>query len=60
MSSTGHAEVIPLWPNGAPGSEQWTQREIELLLFPGERVLSLVAASRDATRDRLTGEFVEA
>ena len=27
-------EVIPLWPNGAPGSEDWTQQEQETFAPP--------------------------
>ncbi len=27
MNSADQPEVIPLWPDGAPGSEDWTQRE---------------------------------
>ena len=27
MHIADQQEVIPLWPNGAPGSEDWTQQE---------------------------------
>ncbi|MEZ4865434.1 MAG: alpha/beta hydrolase [Caldilineaceae bacterium] len=30
-----HSTVIPLWPNGAPGSEDWTQQEAEAVLPNG-------------------------
>jgi len=29
MDSTDQPEVIPLWPNGVPGSEDWNQQELE-------------------------------
>src|SRR5947207_228138 len=29
MGSTDQPEVIPLWPNGVPGSEDWNQQELE-------------------------------
>ncbi|HEY3290952.1 MAG TPA: alpha/beta hydrolase [Anaerolineae bacterium] len=32
-------EVIPLWPNGAPGSEGWTQVEREDLIPPSLKVI---------------------
>ena len=28
-------EVIPLWPDGAPGSENWSQQEQESYLCSG-------------------------
>jgi acetyl esterase/lipase len=31
MSNADQPQIIPLWPNGAPGSESWTQLEQETL-----------------------------
>src|SRR5258708_39942474 len=31
-------EVIPLWPDGAPGSEHWSQQEQETYLPPSSAV----------------------
>ena len=40
--------VIPLWPQGAPGSEDWTQREEELILKDDLKVV------RNVTQPTLT------
>ena len=32
VNSTLSPEVIPLWPNGAPGTEDWSQQESEMIL----------------------------
>ena len=37
------AEVIPLWPGGAPGSEGWTQQEQESVIPPSLKVVRNVA-----------------
>jgi len=34
MSMSQSPEVIPIWPEGAPGSEGWTQQECETLAPP--------------------------
>jgi acetyl esterase/lipase len=34
MNTTDQPQIIPLWPNGAPGSESWTQQEQETLAPP--------------------------
>jgi hypothetical protein len=34
MHSNDQPKVIPLWPNGAPGSEDWTQQEQETFAPP--------------------------
>ena len=34
MNSADQPKVIPLWPDGAPGSEDWTQQEQETVLPP--------------------------
>jgi len=34
MNIADQPEVIPLWPDGAPGSEDWTQQEQEIVLPP--------------------------
>src|SRR2546421_2057798 len=34
MHIADQQEVIPLWPNGAPGSEDWTQQEQETFAPP--------------------------
>jgi len=46
----GHASptVIPLWPEGAPGSEAWTQQEEETILPPALKVV------RNVTQPTLT------
>ena len=31
MNTADQPQIIPLWPNGAPGSESWTQQEQETL-----------------------------
>ncbi len=31
LSALAQSKVIPVWPNGAPGSEHWTQQEAEYL-----------------------------
>ncbi len=49
MTDQAHHPVIPLWPNGAPGSEDWTQQECEGLLPPHN--LPIV---RNVTRPTLT------
>jgi len=35
--------IIPLWPDGAPGSESWTQQEEETLIPPALKVVRNVA-----------------
>ncbi|MEZ4728769.1 MAG: alpha/beta hydrolase [Caldilineaceae bacterium] len=40
--------ILPLWPNGAPGSETWSQIETESLLPPDIRVI------RNVTQPTLT------
>jgi acetyl esterase/lipase len=32
MSNLATPEIIPLWPDGAPGTEDWSQQESEMLL----------------------------
>ena len=34
MNSADQPEVIPLWPNGVPGSEDWNQQELETFAPP--------------------------
>jgi acetyl esterase/lipase len=34
MNVANEPQVIPLWPNGAPGSEDWPQQELETLAPP--------------------------
>jgi dienelactone hydrolase len=34
MNTADQPQIIPLWPNGAPGSESWTQQEQEALAPP--------------------------
>src|SRR5438067_4706963 len=34
MNSADQPKVIPLWPDGAPGSQDWTQQEQETVLPP--------------------------
>ena len=34
MNSADQPKAIPLWPDGAPGSEDWTQQEQESVLPP--------------------------
>src|SRR6266516_3375856 len=38
MKSADQPKVIPLWPDGAPGSEDWTQQEQETVLPPPESI----------------------
>jgi acetyl esterase/lipase len=44
-ASPSHTQptVIPLWPHGAPGSENWTQQEQETIIPPSLRVVRNVA-----------------
>jgi acetyl esterase/lipase len=42
-STNAHPEVIPLWPGGAPGSEDWTQQECESIMPPSLKVVRNVA-----------------
>lgn len=37
MHMSAPPEAIPLWPQGAPGSEDWTQQECETLSPPPQR-----------------------
>ena len=50
MNIADQPQIIPLWPNGAPGSEGWTQQEQETLAPPpiGIRVV------RNVTQPTLT------
>jgi acetyl esterase/lipase len=41
-SSTNKNQIIPLWPEGAPGSEDWTQVEAETSLPDGTKVIQNV------------------
>lgn len=36
--------TIPLWPNGAPGTADWKQREVESITSLGSRILRNVTA----------------
>jgi acetyl esterase/lipase len=38
MNSNDQPKVIPLWPNGAPGSEDWPQQEQETVLPPPDSI----------------------
>ncbi len=38
MNIADQPKVIPLWPDGAPGSEDWTQQEQETVLPPPESI----------------------
>lgn len=49
MDNTARPPVIPLWPDGAPGSASWSQQEQESILPP--RGLPIV---RNVTRPTLT------
>ena len=40
--AAGQTEVVMLWPNGAPGSEQWTQKEFVRADFDGGRIVQNV------------------
>jgi acetyl esterase/lipase len=55
MSSTVRIDseliVIPLWPDGAPGSEDWTQQETESIKPPSLKVV------RNVTQPTLTAYF---
>jgi acetyl esterase/lipase len=42
-STNTQPEVIPLWPDGAPGSEGWTQQEQESIWPPSLKVVRNVA-----------------
>jgi acetyl esterase/lipase len=50
MNLADQPQIIPLWPNGAPGSESWMQQEQETLALPpiGIRVV------RNVTQPTLT------
>jgi acetyl esterase/lipase len=43
-----NASVIPLWPDGAPGSEGWSQQEQEMVIPPDLKVI------RNVTQPSLT------
>lgn len=43
MSANHQPIVIPLWPDGAPGSEDWTQQEQDSTLSSGLKVVRNVA-----------------
>jgi acetyl esterase/lipase len=45
--------VLPLWPDGTPGSEDWTQKEEELVLQDGLKVV------RNVTQPTLTAYLPE-
>jgi len=47
-SSIAQPEVVPLWPDGAPGSEGWTQHEQESTIPPDLKVV------RNVTQPTLT------
>ena len=38
-------DVVSLWPNGAPGSENWTQKEAEYMAGPWKEVRNVVKPS---------------
>ncbi len=38
-STKDQSNVIPLWPDGAPGSEDWTQKEQEAIFQPDIKVV---------------------
>ncbi len=42
-ATAAHPKVIPLWPDGAPGSEPWTQQEQESVIPPSLKVVRNVA-----------------
>jgi len=43
LSTNARPEIIPLWPDGAPGSEDWDQEEQESVLPPSLKVIRNVA-----------------
>ncbi|MBN1581942.1 MAG: alpha/beta hydrolase [Anaerolineae bacterium] len=51
LSTEDGPEVIPLWPSGAPGSEDWTQQEQESIIPPSLKVV------RNVTQPTLTAFF---
>ena len=42
LPAAAQTEVVMLWPNGAPGSEQWTQKEFVRADFDGGRIVQNV------------------
>jgi acetyl esterase/lipase len=50
MNIVDQPEVIPLWPNGAPGSEDWNQQEQETVLPPPDSIKMV----RNVTEPTLT------
>lgn len=48
LPSNTQPTAIPLWPHGAPGSEDWTQQEQETVIPPGLKVV------RNVTQPTLT------
>jgi acetyl esterase/lipase len=55
MDTSNRPQIIPLWPDGVPGSESWTQQEQETLAPPpiGIRVV------RNVTQPTLTAYLPE-
>jgi acetyl esterase/lipase len=55
MATADSPQIIPLWPDGAPGSESWTQQEREALAPPpiGIRVV------RNVTQPTLTAYLLD-
>jgi acetyl esterase/lipase len=51
LGAFAQQQVIPVWPNGAPGSEEWTQKETVSLFTPGNNVV------RNVTQPTLTAYF---
>lgn len=51
MTTNNQPIVIPLWPDGAPGSEDWAQQEEELILPPS------LKAVRNVSQPSLTAYF---
>ena len=43
LSTNARPEIISLWPDGAPGSEDWDQEEQESVLPPSLKVIRNVA-----------------
>jgi acetyl esterase/lipase len=50
-TTTREVKVLPLWPQGAPGSEGWTQKEREAIIPPSLKVV------RNVVQPSLTAYF---